>query len=221
LPLLLALSTSSPFWQSHDTGLRGYRLAAYDELPRTGLPELFRTTAEYDDYVDALVRSGAMKDSSYIWWAVRPSHKYPTLELRAPDCCTSVRHGVSVAALYRTLIRHLYRNPHVNRDMDAVARAIAVENKWQAQRFGIHGTFATDDGPLTVAEMLDLVIEQTMADAEALGCAAELDGCRQIVAHGTSADAQLQAFYAYPDHDDKAAAFRAVCEWIASATLKL
>ena len=79
LPLFIALSTSSPFWQRRATGLKGYRLAAYDELPRTGLPELFRTAAEYDAYVDAMVRSDAMQDASHLWWAIRPSLKYPTL----------------------------------------------------------------------------------------------------------------------------------------------
>ena len=90
VPLFIALSTSSPFWQGRVTGLKGYRLAAYDELPRTGLPELFRSNAEYDAYVDAMVTSGAMPDASHLWWTVRVSQKYPTLELRAPDCCTRI-----------------------------------------------------------------------------------------------------------------------------------
>src|SRR5581483_5221005 len=89
LPLFIALSTSSPFWRSQNTGLKGYRLAAYDELPRTGIPEMFRTQAEFNAYVAALVRAGVMKDSSFIWWAIRPSLANPTLELRARDCCTS------------------------------------------------------------------------------------------------------------------------------------
>ena len=108
LPLFIALSTSSPFWQRRATGLKGYRLAAYDELPRTGLPELFRTIAEYDAYVDAMVRSDAMQDASHLWWAIRPSLKYPTLELRAPDCCTRLDDTIAIAALYRSLARFLY-----------------------------------------------------------------------------------------------------------------
>ena len=88
LPLLLALSTSSPFWQGHLTGLTGYRLAAYDELPRTGLPELFRTNDDYREFVDALVGARIIPDSSYIWWALRPSKNYPTIELRVADSCT-------------------------------------------------------------------------------------------------------------------------------------
>ena len=85
LPLFIALATSSPFWRARPTGLKGYRLAAYDELPRTGVPELFRTPAEYEAYIAALVNAGVMQDSSYVWWAIRPSLKHPTLELRAPD----------------------------------------------------------------------------------------------------------------------------------------
>ncbi len=84
LPLFIALATSSPFWRARPTGLKGYRLAAYDELPRTGVPELFRTQAEYDSYIAALVKAGVMEDSSFVWWAIRPSLKHPTLELRAP-----------------------------------------------------------------------------------------------------------------------------------------
>ncbi len=85
LPLFIALATSSPFWRARPTGLKGYRLAAYDELPRTGVPELFRTTAEYEAYIAALVNAGVMQDSSFVWWAIRPSLKHPTLELRAPE----------------------------------------------------------------------------------------------------------------------------------------
>ena len=110
LPLFLALSTSSPFWQSRPTGLKGYRLAAYDELPRTGVPELFRTREEFDAYVAALVRAGVIEDSTFIWWALRPSLNNPTLELRAPDSCTLVEDSIAIAALYRTLARHLFCN---------------------------------------------------------------------------------------------------------------
>jgi carboxylate-amine ligase len=220
LPLFLALSTSSPFWQSRRTGLKGYRLAAYDELPRTGVPELFRTKEEFDAYVAALVRAGVMEDSSYVWWAIRPSLNHPTLELRAPDCCTLVDDSIAIAALYRTLMRHLYRNPWRNHDLDAVGRAIVVENKWRAQRYGVRGTFVTDDGAMTVAEILDRTIEETAADAEALGATAEIRRCRAIVDAGTSADAQLAVFEAHREKESRDAALRAVADWIASATLQ-
>jgi len=220
VPLFVALSTSSPFWQSRRTGLKGYRLAAYDELPRTGLPDLFRTEEEFDAYVAALVDAGVIEDSSYIWWAVRPSRANPTLELRAPDCCTLVEDSIAIAALYRTLARHLWVNRSCNRDLDAVGRAIIVENKWQAQRHGVHATFAGKDGALSVAEMLERVIAETAADAAALGSTAELHRCRAIVGSGTSADAQLAVFEAERRSGDREAALRAVTDWIAAATLE-
>lgn len=218
LPLFIALSTSSPFWTSRETGLRSYRLAAYDELPRTGLPEPFRTTADYDAYVDTLVKSGIIDDSSFIWWMLRPSSTYPTLELRATDCCTRLEDAIAIAALYRVLVRHLYRNPAVNADGGTRQRAFAAENKWCAQRYGIHGTFLTEQGSITVADYLEQVLEMTAEDAEALDCAAAAD-CRRIITHGTSADAQLAAFAAcLPDGDSQA--LDAVVGWIAQVTLE-
>jgi len=220
LPLLLALSTSSPFWQARRTGLKGYRLAAYDELPRTGLPELFRTQEEFDAYVAALVRAGVIKDSSYVWWAIRPSLNNPTLELRAPDSCTLVEDSLAIAALYRTLTRHLHVNRSRNSDLDSVGRAIIIENKWRAQRYGVQGTFVTQDGAVTVADMLERVISDTAPDAAALGCTAEINRCRAIVGAGTSADAQLAVFEAHANIGSRDAALRAVMEWIAAATLQ-
>jgi len=110
LPLLLALSTSSPFWQGHLTGLVGYRLAAYDELPRTGLPELFRTNDDYREFVAALTWAKIIPDASYIWWAVRPSLNNPTIELRVADSCTRLDDAVGIAALFRCLVRALDRD---------------------------------------------------------------------------------------------------------------
>ena len=220
LPLFHALSTSSPFWQARLTGLKGYRLAAYDELPRTGVPELFRTSEEFEAYVAALVRAGVITDSSYIWWALRPSLCNPTLELRAPDSCTLVEDAIAIAALYRTITRHLCLNRWRNADLDAVQRALIIENKWRAQRYGVQGTFATLDGALPVAEMLERVVEDTMADADALGCTAELDRCRAIAHSGTSADAQLAVFEAHGAAGNSEGALQAVTDWITAATLQ-
>lgn len=220
LPLFIALSTSSPFWRSQLTGLKGYRLAAYDELPRTGIPELLRTQAEFDAYIDALVKAGVMPDSSYIWWAIRPSLKHPTLELRAPDCCTDLEHTIAIAALYRALARFLVRRPECNWDMNAVTRAIIVENKWRAQRYGIDGTFAKIEGggSITVKQMLDRVISDVTPDAKDLGCLDDVLRCLTIVSQGTSADRQLAIFKPHEEHP--VPGLRAVIDWIAKATLQ-
>ena len=219
LPLFLALSTSSPFWQGRPTGLKAYRLAAYDELPRTGIPELFRDAEAFDAYVAALVRSGVIPDSSHVWWMIRPSAKYPTLELRAPDCCTRLDDVIALTALYRALARHLFQNPDRNAGLSPVARAIAQENKWRAQRYGVHGTFVTEEGPIAVADVLEQVLAMIAEDAEHLGCAEELAQCRRIAAEGTSADAQLAVFEARDREDGPEAALAAVAHWIAQTTV--
>jgi glutamate---cysteine ligase / carboxylate-amine ligase len=218
VPLFIALATSSPFWQGRATGLKGYRLAAYDELPRTGLPELFRSNAEYDAYVAAMVDSDVMPDSSHLWWAIRPSQKYPTLELRAPDCCTRLDDAVAIAVLYRVLVRYLYTHTEHNAGLDVVDRGIAVENKWRAQRYGATGSFVTRSGAVAVAEVLDMVLERIAADAEALACAEQLERCRAIIAAGTSADEQLRIF-AENEHQGVKIAIQWVARWIRDATL--
>ena len=220
VPLFVALATSSPFWQSRPTGLMGYRLAAYGEEPRTGMPELFHDRKEYDAYVAALVKAGVIADSSFIWWAMRPSLNNPTLELRAPDCCTLVEDSIAVAALFRVLARRLYRDPALNAELDSVARAVAVENKWRAQRYGVHGTFVGPNGAVAVAEIIDQVIEETEEDAATLGCGAELERCQAIAGAGTSADAQLAVFHACGKTEGSAAALQAVNDWLTAATLE-
>jgi carboxylate-amine ligase len=196
LPPLLALSTSSPFWQGHRTGLLGYRLAAYDELPRTGLPELFRTNAEYDSYVDALVAAGLIENASFIWWAMRPSLWHPTLELRIPDVCTRLEDGVCIAALFRCLVRHLFNHPDLNADLSAVDRALAVENKWRAQRYGIKASFIErgSKAARTMRETVDDLLDRLHADAEALECVREISHARTILTRGSSAHQQVQVY---------------------------
>jgi carboxylate-amine ligase len=192
VPLFIALSTSSPFWHSQETGLKGYRLAAYDELPRTGLPELLCTKEHYEEFVSSLVTSGAMPDASYIWWSIRPSMRHPTLELRAPDCCTRVQDAIAIACLYRVLVRHLSLNG--SPEITPLDRAIAAENKWRAQRSGVECPFASNDGAVTVSDFLDRVLSLTQEDAEVLDCVREVTMCKSIVNNGTSADMQIEAF---------------------------
>jgi glutamate---cysteine ligase / carboxylate-amine ligase len=218
LPLFIALSASSPFWQGRATGLKAYRLAAYDELPRTGFPDLFRNQEEYDSYVSAMERSGAMPDASHLWWSIRPSLKYPTLELRAPDCCTRIDDTIGLVALYRSLIRYLYGHPEHYAEIDNVDRAIAVENKWRAQRYGVQGTFVTRSGAVSVADMLGQVLAMIGADGDALDCTEQLEHCRSIVLEGTSADAQLRIF-TESEHEGADIALHKVIEWVRDATL--
>ncbi len=221
LPLLLALSTSSPFWQGQRTGLMGYRLSAYAELPRTGLPELFAEPADYRAYVETLVAAGAIKDASYIWWAIRPSDKHPTLELRIADSCTRLDDTLAVAALYRCLVRHLLRRPKLNVGLTVAARAVAAENLWRAQRYGVHGGLidAQSRTMRAIPALIDELLGELAADAAALGCKSDLEHCRTLAAGGTSADVQLAVFEeARSRSGGQAAGLVAVVDWLASET---
>lgn len=196
LPLLLALSTSSPFWQAQRTGLLGYRLAAYRELPRTGFPDLFDGPEDYQRYIDTLVAARAIENSSYVWWVIRPSLKHPTLELRVADSCTRVDDTITIAALYRCLVRRLSLDTTLNAGQTGASRAINDENGWRAQRYGIHGSFVDEKtrGAKPVRELLDEVLNLVADDARELGCEREIDLARWIVARGTSADQQLTLY---------------------------
>jgi glutamate---cysteine ligase / carboxylate-amine ligase len=221
LPLLLALSTSSPFWQGQLTGLRGYRLAAYDELPRTGLPELFRTKEDYDEFVAALVWAKIIPDASYIWWALRPSLGNPTVELRVADSCTRLDDAVAIAALFRCLVRALDRDRALNAGFDRVGRAITQENKWHAQRYGTAATFVDPfaRSPLTVKHWLDQVFDFIAEDIDALGCAGDIRRLYRIIAEGTSADRQIDIFSkATAAGQPRLTAITGVIDWAAAET---
>lgn len=223
IPHFVALSTSSPFWGAKQTGLMGYRLAAYDELPRTGLPQMFESNAAYERYIDAMVSARAITDSSYVWWAIRPSRKLPTLELRAPDSCTRSADTVALAALYRALVRFLVRNPHHNREVGTVDRAIADENKWRAQRYGVHGSFVdlAQRRAVSVRDAVDGLVNLVAEDAQALGCLDALLRVRTIAEEGTSADVQLAVFQEAQHRTGKRnEALAAVKSWLATTTVQ-
>ena len=221
LPLFIALATSSPFWRSRPTGLKGYRLAAYDELPRTGVPELFHTKEEFDAYVEALVKAGVMQDSSYIWWSMRPSLKHPTLELRAPDVPHAGRRfdrhrravALAGAPADAQSVAQLRPQRGVARDRgrEQVARA--------ALRRARHASSATA-ARSRVADLIEQVIEETAEDADALDCLSEMRRCRTIVGAGTSADAQIAVFETHGKKEGRADALQAVKDWLAVATLQ-
>jgi len=197
LPHILALSTSSPFWQGQDTGLKSYRLSVFDELPRTGLPERFDSFGEYRRHVDILIKAGTIKDASMLWWDIRPSNTFPTLEMRVTDVCTRLEDTLSIAALYQCIIRMLYRLRRDNQRWRMYANMLINENRWRAQRYGL------DDGLLDFgkgvmvpsADLIDELIDMVGEDAEALNCTAEIEHLHEIVAHGTSAHRQLAVYY--------------------------
>lgn len=196
LPHLLALSCSSPFWDGVTTGLHAYRLVIFQNLPRTGIPEEFVSASEYERYVDILVGAGLIEDATKLWWDIRPSTRYPTLEMRVSDVCTRLDDAMTVAALYQCLLNHLYRLRRNNQKWRTYAPAMIEENIWRAQRYGVSGSLV-DFGKGVLVPFPDLVeelIELVAQDAVELDVRNEVRHAREIVADGTSADRQLAAY---------------------------
>jgi len=196
LPHLLVLSTSSPFAEGEDTGLKCYRLAAYQELPRTGLPGKFESWEEYRSTVDVLVRNGVIEDASKIWWDLRPSAKFPTLEMRITDVCTRLDDAVCVASMYASIVRMLYRIRRSNQTWRSYPLFLLSENRWRAQRYGVDGTlFDFGRGELVpFRDLVDELLVLLREDAEALDCWPEVEHARTIVDRGTSANRQIACF---------------------------
>jgi glutamate---cysteine ligase / carboxylate-amine ligase len=219
-PLLLALSASSPFWQGENTGLMAYRSSVWGELPRTGLPDLLQDDREYEHYVDIMVRAGAIKDASFLWWNIRPSSHYPTVELRVADSCTNLEDTIAIAALYRCLVRYVARTPQLNQDMTGVSRAIVSENLWRAQRDGVKARFIDPASGTAVqcADYLSSLLLRLAPEIEEFDCLREIERAKAIVLDGTSADFQL-ANAGEPQSDGSlAGAAPSVVDWIARAT---
>lgn len=196
LPHLLALSCSSPFWEGRDTGLKSYRLTIFDTLPRTGLPERFASWAEYQRHVKIMENAGLIEDSTRIWWDLRPSAKFPTLETRIMDVCTRLEDTITLAALLVCILRMLYRLGLNNQRWRIYTPMLIQENRWRAMRYSFdEGLVDLARGEIVpfeqlVEEILSLVAE----DAEALGCVDEVAGVRRILTRGTSAHRQLKDF---------------------------
>ncbi len=223
LPHLLALSCSSPFWEGEDTGLKSYRLTVFDALPRTGLPEQFVSFAEYERHVGVLVNAGVLEDASRIWWDLRPSSRFPTLETRIMDVCTNLDHAISLVALTVCLMRMLFRLRRDNQRWRVYAQMLVDENRWRAMRYSF------DDGMIDLAkgevvpfdELLREIMEFIAEDAEALGCVEEIERLPEILSGGTSAHRQLAVYEkALADGATHEDALNQVVDWLIEETVR-
>ena len=223
LPHLLALSTSSPFWGGQDTGLKSYRIAVWHEMPRTGLPEQFDSFSEYQRHVDVLVKTGVIEDATKLWWDVRPSARFPTLEVRIADLCPRLEDTVCIAALYVCLLRMLWRLRRQNQRWRRYAPMLVTENRWRAQRYGIdEGLIDFGVGAIVpYADLLEEMIELTAPDAEALDCVEELAHARTILTRGTSAHRQVALYNERVAAGDSAeTALQAVVDQLIAETME-
>ena len=222
LPHLLALSTSSPFWQGRKSGLMSYRISVFDELPRTGLPEHFDSYGEYRRHVGVLVGAGLIEDSSKIWWDIRPHHVFPTLEMRICDVCTRIDDAISIAALLLSLAATLTRLRRNNQRWRVYSNMLIQENRWRAQRYGCsEGLLDLGRGELVpYDQLLDELLEIVRVDAEDLGCWAEVCHTKTIIARGTSAHSQLAIYEAaLVSGKPEAEALAAVVDWLIEETV--
>ena len=222
LPHLLALSTSSPFWRGENTGLKSYRLAVFDELPRTGLPEMFDSWSEYQRHLDMMVSAGLIEDASKIWWDVRPSARFPTLELRITDVTPRLEDGICIAAIFVCVLRMLYRLKRNNQRWRRYANMLVRENRWRAQRYGFdEGLVDFGRGQLLpYSELLEELLDLIRPEAEEMGVVQEIHHAREIVRRGTSAHRQLQVYHdALAEGADTHTALQQVVDMIAGETL--
>ncbi len=222
LPHLLALSTSSPFWQGQYTKLKSYRLAVFNELPRTGMPESYQSFGEYKQHLDALIQTKMIEDGTKLWWDIRPSARFPTLEMRLCDVCTRMEDGITVAALYQCILRMLWRLRRMNVTWRRYKTLLINENRWRAMRHGFDKGLI-DFGRREMVpyeDLLDEMIELVREDAEALGCLAEVGRARDVVKRGTSAHRQIAIYEkAREAGAEDAEALRKVVDWLIEETM--
>ena len=192
LPHLLALSASSPFWKGEDTGLASYRMTVFDNMPRTGLPPHLEGWADWRRSVDLLRGLEVIEDGSKIWWDLRPSEAFPTLEARICDVCPRMEDALTMAALVQSLARALWRLRQRNQSWRRYDRFLLAENRWRALRYGATGGLI-DFGAgriAPMAELVDDILAIVAEDAAMLGAAEAAGRARGIVAEGGSADHQ-------------------------------
>ncbi|MEM9224675.1 MAG: carboxylate-amine ligase [Pseudomonadota bacterium] len=196
MPHLLALSTSSPFWEGMDTGLKAFRPIIIGDLPRSGMPEVFESWNDWTELLDDLAATGMVTDPSKIWWDLRPSSRHPTVELRICDICTFIEDGLTIAALFQSILAYLLNLRQNNNQWRHYRRILIEENKWRAQRYGVHAEMG-DFGrrkTLPFTELVDEMIAMLRPHAQELDSVREVENAAAIVQRGTSADRQLAIF---------------------------
>lgn len=196
LPHLLALSTSSPFWMGRKTGFKSYRSAVFSNFPRTGIPPSFSSASEFERYIQLLINTGSIDNGKKIWWDMRPHPVFGTLEFRVCDMATRVDECIGLAALMQAILVKLYRMFEDNTSFRIYRRALIMENKWRAQRYGIEGKLI-DFGKrneVDAAVIMNELIAFVDDVVDDLGSRADVENLLKVIEHGTSADRQLKVF---------------------------
>ena len=196
LPHLLALSTNSPFWLGMNTGLKSYRCKVFDKFPRTNIPDTFASWADFEGLVNLLIRTNCIDNAKRIWWDVRPHPFFSTLEIRICDLPMRVDETLAIAALIQATLCKLYRLHSRNQGYRVYGRALIMENKWRAARYGLDGMLI-DFGREKEIPVRELILEYLdfVDDVlDELECRKEVEYVQTILDRGTGADRQLRVF---------------------------
>jgi glutamate---cysteine ligase / carboxylate-amine ligase len=196
LPHLLALSANSPFWLGMETGLRSYRCKVFDKFPRTQIPDLFQSWSEFENFVSLLIKTNCIDNAKKIWWDIRPHPHFPTLEFRICDIPMRLDETIAIAALCQAVIAKLYKLHERNLAFRHYSRALIMENKWRASRYGLDGKLI-DFGKqmeVPVRSLIGEILEFVSDEVEELDSVEEVGYIRRILDEGNGADRQLRVF---------------------------
>jgi glutamate---cysteine ligase / carboxylate-amine ligase len=213
LPHILALSTNSPFWLGMNTGLKSYRCKVFDKFPRTNIPDYFPSWGEYENFIKLLIKTNCIDNAKKIWWDIRPHPFFNTLEFRVCDIPMRVDETIALAALIQATVAKLYKLYAANQGFRLYRRALLMENKWRAARYGLDGKMI-DFGKQTEVPARDLVNEYLdFVDdvVDELDSREELNYIREVLDMGTGADRQLRVYQETGD-------FKAVVDYIMDET---
>ena len=209
VPLLVALSTNSPFWRGSDTRLGSTRIKIFEMFPRSGLPPTFRSWEDFENHIETLVASGSIPDYSWCWWDARPHQKFGTVELRSPDVQTDASYTAALVALVQCLVvsAAAEESPPTNPLFNG-------ENKWRAVRHGMDADFYdfTAGSAIQARAMARGLVEKLRPVAQDLGCEHELVGVLEITELGTGAELQRAAL-------DRSGSLEGVVDYLIKGTV--
>ena len=213
LPHIFALSTNSPFWLGRNTGFKSYRSKVFDRFPRTGIPDHFTSLAEYDNYIQLLIKTNCIDDAKKIWWDIRAHPYFETLEFRIFDIPMLVDETIALATLCQAIVAKLHKLLKQNLGFRLYRRILINENKWRAARYGISGKLI-DFGKkeeVEVKSLIDELLEFVDDVLDDLGSRNEIQYIYKILEKGTGADRQLEVW-------EKTQDMKAVVDYIIKET---
>ena len=196
LPHILALSSNSPFWMGMPTGFKSYRSKVFERFPRTGIPDVFANWADYDTFVNLLVKTGCIDNGKKIWWDIRPHPNFATLEVRVCDIPMRLDETMAIAALIQATVAMLYELHASNKSYRIYSRALLMENKFRASRYGLDGKLIDfgKEEEVPVRDLMEEYLDLIDPVVDELGSREEIDYIHQMLKMGTGADRQLQVY---------------------------